>query len=234
MAQGPFSILGIDIDTEWRSDWKWHRIADCADRQRRICSGCGLRERLPPLANVGGWSLAWSWGSTPLAYTGSSSIYSKASCHMRPHTFLPFRLEDFPKHTKFGHCDLHGRAVSLQVPFSAPRRAERCTQERRYPILETLIVEGPAHTVLVPKDRYAQMRNVWCIPSPQTLCLWLERMGFVHPTVHNITPTTTQEQRTTEWMPFHSLAEFLDPNDSTKTIEGYPAPIRVVITAQRP
>ena len=45
-------------------------------------------------------------------------------------------------------------------------------------ILETLIVEGPMHTVLVPTDRYAQMRNVWCILSLKTLCVWLERMAL--------------------------------------------------------
>jgi tRNA (mo5U34)-methyltransferase len=26
--KGPFSLFGIDIDTEWRSDFKWARLAD--------------------------------------------------------------------------------------------------------------------------------------------------------------------------------------------------------------
>jgi tRNA (mo5U34)-methyltransferase len=32
-------------------------------------------------------------------------------------------------------------------------------------------------------------------------------------------------------MRFQSLSDFLDPNDSNKTIEGYPAPRRTIFTA---
>jgi tRNA (mo5U34)-methyltransferase len=24
--KGPFSLYGVNIDTEWRSDWKWDRV----------------------------------------------------------------------------------------------------------------------------------------------------------------------------------------------------------------
>jgi tRNA (mo5U34)-methyltransferase len=43
--------------------------------------------------------------------------------------------------------------------------------------------------------------------------------------------TTVSEQRSTEWMTFESLREALDPADSTLTVEGWPAPHRVVVTA---
>ena len=45
--------------------------------------------------------------------------------------------------------------------------------------------------------------------------------------------TSTNEQRQTEWMTYHSLADFLDPNDRTKTVEGYPAPMRATIIAKK-
>ncbi len=45
--------------------------------------------------------------------------------------------------------------------------------------------------------------------------------------------TSTDEQRSTQWMQFHSLAQFLDPQDPDKTIEGYPAPRRAIITANK-
>jgi tRNA (mo5U34)-methyltransferase len=35
-------------------------------------------------------------------------------------------------------------------------------------------------------------------------------------------------------MTSESLAEFLDPNDPGKTIEGYPAPLRAVLVARKP
>jgi len=46
--------------------------------------------------------------------------------------------------------------------------------------------------------------------------------------------TSLEEQRRTDWMISESLAEFLDPNDQSKTVEGYPAPIRAVIVARKP
>ena len=45
--------------------------------------------------------------------------------------------------------------------------------------------------------------------------------------------TTTEEQRRTELMITESLEDFLDPQDHTKTIEGYQAPTRAVFTAQK-
>jgi tRNA (mo5U34)-methyltransferase len=46
--------------------------------------------------------------------------------------------------------------------------------------------------------------------------------------------TSIEEQRSTDWMTFHSLANFLDPQDSSKSIEGHPAPRRAVFTARVP
>ena len=99
-------------------------------------------------------------------------------------------------------------------------------------MLETLVVEGDRHQVLVPGDRYAQMRNVYFIPSAEALKCWLEKCGFVDVKIADMCVTSLDEQRRTDWMTSESLAEFLDPNDRSKTIEGYPAPLRAVLTAK--
>ncbi len=75
-------------------------------------------------------------------------------------------------------------------------------------VLETLVVEGDATTVLVPEDRYAQMRNVWFLPSATALQLWLQRAGYRDVRLVDLTPTTVDEQRSTEWMGFQSLPDF--------------------------
>ncbi len=98
-------------------------------------------------------------------------------------------------------------------------------------VLETLVVPGDAQTVLVPTDRYAKMRNVWFIPSTAALELWLQRIGFTDVRVVDLNQTSLDEQRATEWMQNESLVDFLDPTDHSKTIEGYPAPLRAVIVA---
>ncbi|MEZ5478242.1 MAG: tRNA 5-methoxyuridine(34)/uridine 5-oxyacetic acid(34) synthase CmoB [Thiolinea sp.] len=101
-------------------------------------------------------------------------------------------------------------------------------------VLETLVVDGDARTVLLPEDRYAKMRNVWFIPSVAMLELWLRRLGFVQVRCVDVNVTSTAEQRSTDWMRFESLADFLDPANSALTVEGYPAPRRAVIIANLP
>ena len=232
--KGPFSILGVDIDTEWRSDWKWHRMADCANWENAsvLDVGCGSGYHLWRMWGAGA-RLALGIDPTRLYWQQFNLL--KGFMPNAPVHFLPFRLEDFPRHTQsFDIVTSMGVLYHCKSPFQHLEELKGTLKKGGTLLLETLIVEGPKHTVLVPTDRYAQMRNVWCIPSPETLCVWLERVGFVNSKIQDITPTSLKEQRTTEWMPFHSLAEFLDPNDPNKTIEGYPAPVRVVITAQRP
>ena len=100
-------------------------------------------------------------------------------------------------------------------------------------VLETLIIDGTEDEVLVPEDRYARMRNVWFLPSIKMLERWLRRTGYQNITVADVNDTSTQEQRSTPWMTFQSLADFLDPNDPAKTIEGYSAPKRALLIATK-
>lgn len=88
--------------------------------------------------------------------------------------------------------------------------------------------------VLVTEGRYAQMRNVWFIPTVSTLLGWLRKCGFVQEKVLDVTPTTVEEQRSTGWMTFKSLPDFLDKEDASRTVEGYPAPVRAIVVAKRP
>ncbi|HAN68095.1 MAG TPA: tRNA 5-methoxyuridine(34)/uridine 5-oxyacetic acid(34) synthase CmoB, partial [Halieaceae bacterium] len=101
-------------------------------------------------------------------------------------------------------------------------------------ILETLVIDGPLGATLVPEGRYARMGNVWFLPSPDTLMSWLRKLKFRDVALVDVSITTVEEQRQTEWMRFQSLADFLDPEDATRTIEGYPAPMRAVVTARAP
>jgi tRNA (mo5U34)-methyltransferase len=100
-------------------------------------------------------------------------------------------------------------------------------------VLETLVIEGDENAVLVPGDRYGRMGNVWFIPSVAALTRWLEKMRFSDINVIDVCTTTIEEQRSTDWMTFQSLSDFLDPDDHSKTVEGHPAPMRAVLTATR-
>ena len=100
--------------------------------------------------------------------------------------------------------------------------------------LETLVIEGDENAVLVPPNRYGRMGNVWFIPSARAVQRWLEKLRFRDVRIVDVCSTTTEEQRSTDWMTFQSLADFLDPQDSSKTVEGHPAPLRAMLVAEAP
>ena len=99
-------------------------------------------------------------------------------------------------------------------------------------VLETLVIDSQAEETLIPKNRYAQMRNVWGIQSPPLVIRLLRSVGFKNVSLVDITKTTIEEQRVTYWINSFSLENFLDLQDSTRTIEGYPAPIRACFVAR--
>ena len=101
-------------------------------------------------------------------------------------------------------------------------------------MLETIFVSGDKSFAWTPSDRYARMRNVWFLPTIAELTTMLHRSGFTDIEVIDQSTTSTDEQRSTEWMTFESLAEALDPSDSCLTIEGWPAPRRVIVLANAP
>lgn len=236
--KGPFSLGGIEIDTEWRSDWKWQRVAP----------------HLSPLKgrkvlDVGGgsgyhaWRMAGAGADFALVIDPSPRFYwqFQALRHFigdadggRTH-FLPVGIEDMPE--KLGFFDT---VFSMGVLYHRPSPLEHIQQlkDALTPggelVLETLVVEGDENTVMLPGDRYAAMPNVYFLPSSPALCQWLERCGLENVRVVDEAKTTLDEQRTTEWMIYQSLADFLDPQDNTRTREGYPAPRRAVVIARKP
>ncbi len=149
-----------------------------------------------------------------------------------PVHFLPFKMEEVPAglrafDTVFSMGVLYHRRSPLEH-LSELHQALRAGGEV---VLETLVVDGGLGQVLMPEDRYAMMRNVWFLPSVETLSLWMRRVGFKDVKVVEQNFTSIEEQRTTDWMEFNSLKDFLDPNDHSKTIEGYPAPKRATLVA---
>ena len=61
----------------------------------------------------------------------------------------------------------------------------------------------------------------------------MARAGFVNIRCVDITATSTQEQRKTQWIDSDSLDAFLNPEDNRLTAEGYPAPVRAVMIANK-
>lgn len=233
--KGPFSLYGIDIDTEWRSDWKWDRVLPhLSDLNGRtiLDVGCGSGYHLWRMVGSGA-KLAVGIDPTQLFLCQFEAVRKLLGDDRRAH-LLPLGIEQLPALNAFDTVFSMGVLYHRRSPLEHLWQLKDQLVKEGELVLETLVVEGDDQTVLVPGDRYAQMRNVYFIPSALALKNWLEKCGFVDVRVADVCPTTTQEQRRTAWMTTESLADFLDPDDSSKTVEGYPAPVRAVLIARKP
>ena len=238
--KGPFSFYGIELTTEWRSDWKWNRLSKHITpvQGRKILDvGCGSGYHCWRMYGEGA---SFVLGIDPsllfwMQFRACKKMLQASSSKPLPVYYAPIPMDKFPINTQyFDTVFSMGVLYHRRDPFSHLERLKHALKKGGELVLETLIMDGPLHHCFVPKDRYAQMRNVWCIPSLPTLSQWLERCGFCDIRVVDVNQTSTQEQRATPWMRFQSLVDFLDPEDINKTTEGYPAPKRAILLAKRP
>lgn len=234
--KGPFEFFGVHVDTEWRSDWKWERIApQLSSLEGRVVLdvGCGSGYHCWRMLGAGAKRVI---GIDPgilflMQFLAVRDYLSPAP----PADLLPMRMEDLP-----AGLGLFDTVFSLGVlyhrrsPLDHLLELKSALKPGGELVLETLVIEGGPNETLMPEDRYARMRNVWFIPSVAMLQRWLERTGFRNVRAVDVTPTTTDEQRSTDWMQFQSLPDFLDPEDPSLTIEGYPPPIRATLVAEKP
>ncbi|WP_024552382.1 tRNA 5-methoxyuridine(34)/uridine 5-oxyacetic acid(34) synthase CmoB [Franconibacter helveticus 513] len=233
--KGPFSLYGVNIDTEWRSDLKWERvlphISSLAGRTI-LDVGCGSGYHLWRMIGAGA-KLAVGIDPTQLFLCQFEAVRKLLGDDQRAH-LLPLGIEQMPALNAFDTVFSMGVLYHRRSPLEHLWQLKDQLVKEGELVLETLVVDGDANTVLVPGERYAQMRNVYFIPSALALKNWLEKCGFVDVRIADHCLTTSEEQRRTDWMTSESLADFLDPQDSSKTVEGYPAPLRAVLVARKP
>lgn len=232
--KGPFNLFGVEIDTEWHSDWKWDRLAEHIEplEGRKVLDvGCGSGYHCWRMRGAGA-ELVIGIDPTPLFIT---QFFSLQKYIQDPHvTVLPMGIEHLPtKMQAFDTTFSMGVLYHRRSPFDHLIELRDSLRPGGELVLETLVIDGSDGEVLVPEDRYARMGNVWFLPSSATLQSWLKKVGFSDITLIDESITTIEEQRSTEWMTFYSLEQFLDPNDHRKTIEGYPAPKRAIFSAKR-
>ena len=230
--KGPYHVHGVDIDTEWRSDWKWDRISSQIQtlKGRKILDvGCGN--------GYHGWRMLGEGAELVMGVDPSALFVMqyRAIRHFLgdlPMYVLPLGIESVPENLHaFDTVFSMGVLYHRRSPIDHLLQLKSCLKPGGELVLETLIIEGNEQQVLVPQGRYGKMRNVWFLPSADAMQLWLARCGFKQIRVMDISTTSTEEQRATDWMIFESLKHFLDPQNPSLTIEGYPAPVRAAFSA---
>ena len=231
--KGPYHLHGLHVDTEWRSDFKWDRllphISDLKDRYV-LDVGCGSGYHLWRMKGEGAKFVV---GIDPTQLFLAQFWAVQHFIQDQDVNLLPLGIDDLSALNSFDTVFSMGVFYHRKSPFDFLQQLRNQLTDGGELILETLIIEGDENTVLVPQERYAQMRNVWFIPSAKALESWLKKVGFSNIRLVNIDQTSLDEQRKTEWIDTQSLSDFLDPNDPNKTVEGYPAPLRAIFIANK-
>ena len=234
--KGPFMINDVVLKSEWDGDMKWQRITKHIKplKNKRVLDvGAGNGYFTLRMAMEGAKR---ALGIDPFLLFNYQFRAIKSMIESPLNALLlPMKLEEIPKKPIFDTVFSMGVLYHQRDHMAHLSQLKEMMAPDAEFVIETLVVEGPEDYILVPKDRYAQMRNVYSIPSIKTLKSWLNDANFNNIRVVDVSKTTTAEQRKTPWIGENgaSLEDFLNPLDESLTIEGYPAPTRAIIICDR-
>ena len=228
--KGPFSINNLFIDTEWQSHIKYNLLEPHFNLKDKIVGDIGCNN---------GYYLFRMLTHAPKKLIGfdPSAIYYSQFQFMNHfiksdivYELLGVEHVEFYEH-KFDVLFCLGVLYHRSDPVMMLKSLFKGLNKGGELILDTFMIDGEDEMCLTPKDRYSKIPNIYFVPTVPALINWCHRAGFESVEVLETVVTDANEQRKTAWIDGQSLEDFLDPNDQTKTIEGYPAPKRVYIKA---
>jgi tRNA (mo5U34)-methyltransferase len=230
--KGPFSLAGIDIDSEWQSNKKYNLLRPHFNLKDKIVADVGCNN---------GYYMFRMLEDKPKRLVGFDPA---------PHFNIQFDIVnhfvksdikyellgvehlEFYEH-KFDFIFMLGVLYHRSDPISSLKSLNRALNKGGEIIVDSFMIDGEHEMCLTPHDRYAMIPNIYFIPTVNCFKNWLNRAGFVDIELIEITTTDDTEQRVTPWTFEQSLNNFLDPDDKTKTVEGYPAPKRAYMKARK-
>ena len=226
--KGPFRLDDIYIDSEWQSFIKFNILAPHLNLAGKSVADVGCNN---------GYYMFKMLEYGPKSITGFDPSV---------HTFLQFKflnkfirsniayellgVESLPEYgVKFDTIFCLGVIYHRSDPIKMLKELKMALNPGGELFLDTMYIDMDGDFVLCPKDRYSKIPNIYFVPTLSALQNWCERAKFRDFTLLKTKATDLNEQRKTEWIDGESLGNFLDPNDSTKTVEGYPAPKRAYV-----
>lgn len=230
--KGPFNLFGIDIDSEWRSYIKYNLIRPYFNLKDKLVADVGCNNGFymfkmledSPKKVVG-------FDPSPLTilqfefinhFVKSDIVYERLGVE---------HLEEYEH--KFDFIFMLGVLYHRPDPVGCLKSLAKSLNKDGEVLIDTFMIDGEDEIALTPNGRYSKIPNIYFVPTVPALKNWLSRAGFIDIEVLEISKTDLTEQRSTKWSFDESLEHFLDPEDSTKTVEGYPAPKRVYVKAKK-
>ena len=230
--KGPFALFGVFIDSEWQSFMKYNLIRKYFHLTDKVVADVGCNNGYymfrmledKPKKLVG-------FDPSPLFMTQFAFIdrFIKSGI-----TYGLLGVEHLPLYEhKFDFIFCLGVLYHRSDPVAMLKALYKGLEKGGEVLLDTFMIDGEAEVALTPKERYSKIPNIYFVPTIPALRNWVNRAGFSGFEVLEIVTTDTNEQRKTEWIEGQSLENFLDLDDSSKTVEGYPAPKRVYVKLRK-
>lgn len=231
--KGPFQIFGRTIDAEWRSDWKWDRFwptITSLEGQVVADIGCNNGYYMYRMLAAGARQVV---GFEPMARHALNFQFMQ---NFYPTPALDFELLGVEHIDLFE--DVFDTIFCLGIlyhhtdPVGLLRKMFRALKYRGRIFIDCQGIAGDQPVALTPAGRYAGASGVWFLPTRSCLENWIRRAGYTRIRWIHAADLEPSEQRATPWAPVKSLSDFLDPENPTHTVEGYPAPQRFYLMIQ--
>jgi len=226
--KGPFKVGETFIDTEWKSNIKYNLLRPHFNlKDKRVADiGCNNGYYLFRMQEDAPKSLV-GFDPSPIYKTQfdfiNHFVQSKIVYELLGVEHLEFYEE------KFDVIFCLGVLYHRSDPIAMLKSLYKGLDKEGEVILDTFYIEGEGEMALCPANSYSKIPNISFVPTISALKNWCLRAGFSSFEVLEVSTTQSDEQRKTSWIEGQSLEDFLDPMDSTKTVEGYPAPARVYV-----
>jgi len=232
--KGPFSIFGIDIDAEWRSERKWNRIVPVLpDLKGKIIADIGCNNGYY-MFRMAAYQPELVLGFEPYVqhyYTFKTLNAFAAQSRLRTELLGIEHLHLFPHCFDVIFC--LGILYHRPSPVEALRDLHGALKPGGLLIVESQAIPGDEPVALFPDNTYAKVPGTWFVPTAACLRNWMTRTGFQGVELFCDHAMSSTEQRPTAWMTFESYQDFIDKHNPARTIEGYPAPRRVFFKATK-
>lgn len=231
--KGPFNLYGKVIESQWRSDLKWDRVSDLVDLKGKVIADIGsnngyyifrMLEQNPKLV----------FGFDPVisCYLSYKFLTAGLKTNRASYALCGYQcLDHFNEVFDVVFC--MGIIYHHKSPYEILEKIKKSLSNNGTLVLESMIIPGEESQALIPAETYGRAKNVFFLPTVNALLSMLKKTGFRQVEVNSISETSVAEQRRTEYSPYGSIEDFLDPSDNTKTVEGYPAPLRAVVIAKK-
>ena len=230
--KGPFNLFGLEIDSEWQSNIKYNLIRPHFDLKDKVVADIGCNNA---------YYMFRMLEDNPKRLIG----FDPSALTMLQFDFINHFVKSDIVYEKLGveHLSVYNHSFDFIFmlgvlyhradPVGTLKLLRNALNKDGEVMIDTFMIDGEDEVALTPNGRYSKIPNIYFVPTVNALKNWLSRAGFCDIETIAITTTSSEEQRKTDWSFDQSLEDFLDPNDKTKTVEGYPAPKRVYMKARR-